>query len=83
MLASSLQDRPFIPIGTVVLQGAPRDIRACFRAWDQGAWERARQGRDGGGVGGRRENRERAERRRSLMVVPLGAAVAAAREAGR
>ena len=35
MLAASLQDRPFIPVSTVVLEGAPRDMRAVFRWWKE------------------------------------------------
>lgn len=40
ILASSLQDRPFVPVGTVVLGGnVSRDLAACFRAWDWGRRE--------------------------------------------
>ncbi|KAI9811040.1 MAG: hypothetical protein M1832_001070 [Thelocarpon impressellum] len=34
ILAASLEDRPFVPVGTVVLQGVPRDLKAVFRKWD-------------------------------------------------
>jgi hypothetical protein len=35
ILAASLQDRPFVPVSTVVLEGAPRDMRAVFRRWEE------------------------------------------------
>jgi hypothetical protein len=28
-----MQDRPFVPVSTIVLDGAPRDMRAVFRNW--------------------------------------------------
>lgn len=31
-----LENRPFVPPGTVVLAGAPRDMRAVFRRWKEG-----------------------------------------------
>lgn len=34
ILAASLEDRPFVPVSTVVLEGAPRDMKAVFRKWD-------------------------------------------------
>lgn len=33
ILASGLEDRPFIPISTVVLEGVPRDLKRVFRSW--------------------------------------------------
>jgi hypothetical protein len=33
ILAASMEDRPFIPVSTVVLEGVPRDMKACFRQW--------------------------------------------------
>lgn len=33
ILAASAQDRPFVPVSTVVLEGAPRDLKAVFRRW--------------------------------------------------
>src|ERR1700759_407931 len=33
ILAASVQDRPFVPVSTVVLEGAPRDLKAVFRRW--------------------------------------------------
>jgi len=34
MIAVSEQDRPFIPVTTVILEGVPRDMKAVFRHWD-------------------------------------------------
>ncbi|KAF1954741.1 hypothetical protein CC80DRAFT_506002 [Byssothecium circinans] len=34
MLAVSEEDRPFMPISTIVLEGTPRDMKAVFRFWD-------------------------------------------------
>ncbi|KAH6897165.1 hypothetical protein B0T10DRAFT_476123 [Thelonectria olida] len=33
ILASGLEDRPFVPISTVVLGGIPRDLKRVFRSW--------------------------------------------------
>ncbi|KKA26837.1 hypothetical protein TD95_000766 [Thielaviopsis punctulata] len=33
ILASSMEDRPFVPISTVVLEGIPRDLKSVFRKW--------------------------------------------------
>ncbi|KAF2653063.1 hypothetical protein K491DRAFT_603610 [Lophiostoma macrostomum CBS 122681] len=34
LLAVSAEDRPFMPVATVVLEGVPRDMKAVFRHWD-------------------------------------------------
>ncbi|KAF2641877.1 hypothetical protein P280DRAFT_286912 [Massarina eburnea CBS 473.64] len=34
MLAVSEEDRPFMPISTIVLEGTPRDMKQVFRFWD-------------------------------------------------
>ncbi|KAF2749389.1 hypothetical protein M011DRAFT_493102 [Sporormia fimetaria CBS 119925] len=34
ILAVSEEDRPFLPVTTVVLEGVPRDMKAVFRSWD-------------------------------------------------
>jgi hypothetical protein len=31
--AATTQDRPFVPVTTVIIDGAPRDMRAVFRRW--------------------------------------------------
>ncbi|KAM0324307.1 hypothetical protein ACHAQA_008084 [Verticillium albo-atrum] len=38
ILASGMEDRPFVPISTVVLEGIPRDLKRVFRKWgDEGS----------------------------------------------
>lgn len=37
ILASGVEDRPFIPVSTVVLEGIPRDLKSVFRKWGQAA----------------------------------------------
>lgn len=34
MLAVSIEDRPFMPISSVILGGAPKEFKALFRTWD-------------------------------------------------
>ncbi|KAF8245365.1 hypothetical protein K440DRAFT_646308 [Wilcoxina mikolae CBS 423.85] len=34
LLAVSVEDRPFIPVSSVILGGAPREFKALFRTWD-------------------------------------------------
>lgn len=34
ILAVSEEDRPFVPVTTVVLEGVPRDMKSVFRFWD-------------------------------------------------
>ncbi|KAI0194352.1 hypothetical protein EV127DRAFT_451665 [Xylaria flabelliformis] len=33
ILAASVEDRPFVPVSTVVLEGIPRDMKSVFRKW--------------------------------------------------
>jgi hypothetical protein len=33
ILAVSEEDRPFMPVTTIVLEGVPRDMKAVFRHW--------------------------------------------------
>ncbi|KAI1115005.1 hypothetical protein F5Y14DRAFT_411835 [Nemania sp. NC0429] len=33
ILAASMEDRPFVPVSTVVLEGVPRDMKSVFRKW--------------------------------------------------
>jgi hypothetical protein len=33
ILAAGMEDRPFVPISTVVLEGIPRDLKSVFRKW--------------------------------------------------
>ncbi|KAK0645856.1 hypothetical protein B0T16DRAFT_412071 [Cercophora newfieldiana] len=37
ILAAGMEDRPFVPISTVVLEGIPRDLKAVFRKWHDSA----------------------------------------------
>ncbi|KAI1331235.1 hypothetical protein F5Y16DRAFT_395673 [Xylariaceae sp. FL0255] len=33
ILAAGMEDRPFVPISSVVLEGVPRDMKSVFRKW--------------------------------------------------
>ncbi|KAK4448611.1 hypothetical protein QBC34DRAFT_407083 [Podospora aff. communis PSN243] len=37
ILAAGMEDRPFVPISTVVLEGIPRDLKSVFRKWHDAA----------------------------------------------
>ncbi|KAK0710883.1 hypothetical protein B0H67DRAFT_539845 [Lasiosphaeris hirsuta] len=37
ILAAGMEDRPFVPISTVVLEGIPRDLKSVFRKWEDAA----------------------------------------------
>ncbi|CAK7217814.1 hypothetical protein SCUCBS95973_003272 [Sporothrix curviconia] len=37
ILAAGMEDRPFVPISTVVLEGIPRDLKSVFRKWAEEA----------------------------------------------
>lgn len=37
ILAAGMEDRPFVPISTVVLEGIPRDLKSVFRKWRDAA----------------------------------------------
>jgi hypothetical protein len=72
ILASGMEDRPFVPISTVVLEGIPRDLKSVFRKWRDGASPTIMipsvpQGSP-------------LKRGRSLRVVPLNQALQALRE---
>ena len=69
--SASSEDRPFVPVGHVVLEGAPADMRAVFRTWDAAAvhTEELMAGRAGGGE-------------RDVVSVGLAAAIAAVRGMG-
>ena len=68
ILASGMEDRPFVPIATVVLEGTPRDLKSCFRKW-----------RDDRAPTAVKEN-PALKRGRSLRVVPLTQALLALAE---
>ncbi|KAI0016921.1 hypothetical protein F4780DRAFT_757324 [Xylariomycetidae sp. FL0641] len=33
ILAAGMEDRPFVPVSTVVLEGVPKDMKSVFRKW--------------------------------------------------
>lgn len=72
ILAATTEDRPFVPVSNVVLEGVPRDLRGCFRKWVDGSEGGSNIAGGSGGDGGLR-------RGRSLRVVPLSAALDATR----
>lgn len=72
ILASSMEDRPFVPISTVVLEGIPRDLKSVFRKWHDSRSPTAMQVHDPASPG--------LQRGRSLRVVPLTQALQALNE---
>lgn len=70
ILAAGMEDRPFVPVSTVVLEGVPRDLKACFRKWKEG---------QGPTMGGPVAADKGLQRGKSLRVVPLNAAIDASR----
>ncbi|KAI1878322.1 uncharacterized protein JN550_000504 [Neoarthrinium moseri] len=71
ILASSMEDRPFIPVSTVILEGIPRDMKSVFRKW-RDADSPTIMNAPGAGTGLRRG--------RSLRIVPLNTALQALRD---
>lgn len=69
ILASGIEDRPFIPVSTVVLEGVPRDLKSVFRKWREGMGP-TRVASAGGGL----------RRGGSLRIVPLTQALQALAE---
>lgn len=74
ILAAGMEDRPFVPISTVVLEGIPRDMRSCFRKWrdDMSPTRMAPSSNPNGG-----RSASPLKRARSLKVVMLGQALQA------
>lgn len=74
ILAAGMEDRPFVPISTVVLEGIPRDMRSCFRKWrdDMSPTRMAPSSNSNGPRSG-----SPLKRARSLKVVMLGQALQA------
>ncbi|ORY69542.1 uncharacterized protein BCR38DRAFT_419400 [Pseudomassariella vexata] len=68
ILAAGMEDRPFVPISTVVLEGIPRDMKRVFRKW-RDADSPTITNTPGSGTGLRRG--------RSLRIVPLNQALQA------
>lgn len=71
VLAASMEDRPFIPISTVVLEGVPRDLKRVFRKWTDERCPTFLQVPSG---------ESGLKRGRSLRVVPLTQAILALKE---
>ncbi|KAL6909062.1 hypothetical protein GGI43DRAFT_167122 [Trichoderma evansii] len=71
VLAASMEDRPFIPISTVVLEGVPRDLKRVFRKWTDERCPTLLQVPSG---------ESGLRRGRSLRVVPLTQAILALKE---
>ncbi|KAK3295476.1 uncharacterized protein B0H64DRAFT_417175 [Chaetomium fimeti] len=89
ILAAGMEDRPFVPISTVVLEGIPRDLKSVFRKWRDGnsptVMHASPQGVSGGGVsggggGGAGPTPSPLKRARSLRIVPLTQALRALSE---
>lgn len=72
ILASGMEDRPFVPISTVVLEGIPRDLKSVFRKWRDAASPTIMHPSSQQGSG--------LKRGRSLRVVPLTQALQALRD---
>ncbi|PBP15472.1 gelsolin [Diplocarpon rosae] len=68
ILAAGMEDRPFVPVSTVVLEGVPKDMKSVFRKWVEGLSITLHKPAAGG-----------LQRGRSLRVVPLTAALEATR----
>lgn len=71
ILAAGMEDRPFVPVSTVILEGIPRDMKSVFRKW-QDASSPTIMNPSGGGTGLRRG--------RSLRIMPLNTALQALRD---
>ncbi|KAK1974929.1 gelsolin [Colletotrichum cereale] len=69
ILASGMEDRPFIPVSTVVLEGIPKDLKSVFRKWRDEASPTIMPKKTTG-----------LKRGRSLRVVPLTHALQAMKE---
>jgi hypothetical protein len=68
ILAAGMEDRPFVPISTVVLEGIPKDLKSVFRKW-RDANSPTIMNPPGSGTGLRRG--------RSLRILPLTQALQA------
>ena len=72
ILASGMEDRPFVPISTVVLEGIPRDLKSVFRKWDDG--------RSPTVMNPNNPTTPNLKRGQSLRIVPLNQALQALRD---
>ncbi|TVY46580.1 Advillin [Lachnellula occidentalis] len=67
ILAAGMEDRPFVPVSNVILEGVPRDLKSVFRKWKDELSPTMQKQSTG------------LQRVRSLRVVPLNAAIEATR----
>ncbi|RYP81945.1 hypothetical protein DL769_001789 [Monosporascus sp. CRB-8-3] len=73
ILAAGMEDRPFVPVSTVVLEGIPRDMKSVFRKWrDARSPTIMNAHATGAGI----------KRGRSLRVMPLNQALSALDSSG-
>jgi len=92
ILAAGMEDRPFVPISTVVLEGLPRDLKSVFRKWrdaksptvmhvsQQGSSGSASASGSGSAAGAVGPTPSPLKRGRSLRIVPLTQALQALSE---
>ncbi|KAF8849013.1 hypothetical protein BDZ45DRAFT_753216 [Acephala macrosclerotiorum] len=70
ILAAGMEDRPYVPVTTVVLEGVPKDMKSVFRKWVPGRAPTLHKPMSPtGGL----------QRMKSLRVMPLTAALEATR----
>ncbi|CZR54294.1 uncharacterized protein PAC_04177 [Phialocephala subalpina] len=70
ILAAGMEDRPYVPVTTVVLEGVPKDMKSVFRKWVPGRAPTLHKPMSPtGGI----------KRMKSLRVLPLTAALEATR----
>lgn len=74
ILAASMEDRPFVPVATVVLEGIPRDLKSVFRKWSDALSPTVMN------AGGSSSSAAGLRRGKSLKVVPLTQALRALNE---
>ncbi|CAK7202136.1 hypothetical protein SEUCBS139899_004856 [Sporothrix eucalyptigena] len=75
ILAAGMEDRPFVPISTVVLEGIPRDLKSVFRKWSDDASPTRMAAPSTPSV-----SSPSIKRGRSLRIVPLTVALQAVAE---
>ncbi|TPX13798.1 uncharacterized protein E0L32_005742 [Thyridium curvatum] len=81
ILAAGAEDRPFVPVSTVVLEGVPRDLKSVFRKWtDARCPTRLAVPAAGGAAADSHQpvtSPKQFKRGRSLRIVPLNQALQA------
>ncbi|KIH90573.1 gelsolin domain containing protein [Sporothrix brasiliensis 5110] len=79
ILAAGMEDRPFVPISTVVLEGIPRDLKSVFRKWSDDLSPTRMANTASAGVTSPSASTSM-KRGRSLRIVPLTVALQAVAE---